>query len=134
MTEAHLHATANHYVKVNEDIKQLEAKKAQLRKELFVGVGQFPSKTIDDKGNEFVTFKDGTEIKLEKRVSTILNQDKAVEYAEEKKMLQQLTHTEVVADMDSFEALNLQGMISDKDLEALVDIKESVALKVKGKP
>jgi len=128
--KAHLNALAKQYMQIQEDEKKIASEKAKVKKEIKTIIPQCLDKIEDDKGSIFIDVGDGLTIKHEKRVSVNLDQEKAVKYAENHNLINELTHTEIIADPESFEQLNLQGVISDKDLQNMTDIKETFALKV----
>ena len=131
MTMAHVDALAQEYLKIQEEEDSLDDRKKKLNKELKELLPEMADVSIDDKENMYIITPNKVEIKLEKRSSVSLNQEAALTYAEKRGLEKKLTYTQRIADPQSFEALCLQGVISDKDYQSIVDIKESVALKIK---
>jgi hypothetical protein len=133
MSLAHMDAQAQEYKRLQEEDKKITKKIADINKELKDLVPGFEETTTDDKENQFLELPSGIVLKLEKRLSTALKQEEAILYAKRRGLSKKLIYTQEVADSGAFEALTLQGIISDKDYEELIERRESVALKIQDK-
>lgn len=133
MTIAHMDAQANEYMKLKEEEDKISKKLAAINKELKDLVPAFEETTTDDKENKYLELPSGIILKLEKRLSTSLKEEDAIKYAKRRGLEKKLVFVEERADDKAFEELTLQGIISDADYEALIQRKESVALKISEK-
>lgn len=71
--------------------------------------------------------KSVTGILRQRRESVSLNEERTMALLKAKELLDRCTKVEVVLDEDAILAANYEGIISDDDLEALYDKKESFA-------
>jgi len=133
MTMAHVDAQANEYMLLKIEENKIADKLSKISKELKEHIPTFEETTTDDKDNMFLTLPSGVTLKLEKRISTSLKEEEAIDFAKRRGLAKKLIYTEERADAQGFEQLTLSGVISDDEYETLISRKESVALKVTGK-
>ena len=124
---------AKAYLAMQKDQADTAKAVKEARDEIVKMASKTESKTKDDKGNVFVNLQDGKDVlvvKLEARSSFVLDNDLAVEFAKKKVISKLCTHTEIIADQASFEALVLEGKITPKEYKRLVKESNTTALKV----
>lgn len=133
MTLAHMDAQAQEYQRLKEEEEKISKKISDINKELKDLIPGFEETSTDDKENQFLELPSGIILKLEKRLSASLKEEEAIQYAKRRGLEKKLVYVEERADSGAFESLTLQGIISDADYEALIQRKESVALKIQTK-
>lgn len=64
----------------------------------------------------------------QRRVSTRIDEERAIALAKKAGVLEQITSYEPVYDFDQLYVLNQEGRISDEELDSIVEVAESYAL------
>ena len=90
--------------------------------------------TTDDRGSQWLRFPDDPVegrvkgVKRERRVNRSLNVEAAEEYLRKRRLYEDCTETIVVLSEEKILDKNFKGEISDADLDALYDVRETWAL------